>query len=162
MSFFTGYMKIPEIDGESQRVEHEEWIDIGQLVWKVDQPSNAQVGSGRTQARAIVSGIKVTKIYDASSPYIALSAMQGKSFDEVICQVRRDSGETHLDYLTITMTNCVISGYEILGATEEKSHEIYETVEFSFENINIKYIVQDDAHNAGDEHEVEFDVAAGV
>lgn len=160
--YLTGYLKVPDIDGESQRVEHEDEIDIRNVRWKVGQPGTAQVGSGRTQARAEISSFEFDKIYDASSPYIALATMQGKSLKECVFMARRDSGEAHLDYLTITMTNCVFTKYEMLGAIDEQGHELAESIGIICENLKIKYIVQDEEHNAGDEHEIEYDIAAGV
>lgn len=160
----TAYMKIPDIAGESQRVDHEEEIDVHDIEWVIEQASVAQVGRGRSQSRAQVDALKFRKYYDASSPYLALACMQAKSFDEIILMVRKDSGEAHLDYLTITMTNCIISQYHVLGqgSAEGTNQMIEEQAALAFEQVNIKYIVQADDHSAGDEHEVEFDIAAGV
>ncbi|MDO6584916.1 type VI secretion system tube protein Hcp [Salipiger sp. 1_MG-2023] len=167
---FTGYLKIPDIDGESQRAEHEDEIDITDIMWSIEQAATAQTGRGRARARADVSSLTCRKVYDASSPYIALAAMQAKSFKDVIVTVRRDSGEAHLDYLTITMTNTIISHYEIDGVgritdserVEREGQELQERIGFAFENIKVKYVVQEEDHSAGDEHEIEFDIAAGV
>lgn len=98
--------------------------------------------------------------------------MQGKSFDEVVVMVRKDSGDAHLDYLQITMTNAIISRYEMVNGDlpggvkyseeeEEPLQMIQEKVGFDFEKITIKYIVQAEDHSAGDEHEVEYDIVAG-
>lgn len=167
---FTGYLKIPDIDGESQRADHEDEIDITDIMWSIEQAATAQTGRGRARARADVSSLVCRKIYDASSPYLALAAMQAKSFGDVIVTVRRDSGDAYLDYLTITMTNTIISQYEIDGVgrmtdserVEREGQELQERIGFAFENIKIKYVVQEEDHSAGDEHEIEFDIAAGV
>ncbi|MCA0963395.1 Hcp family type VI secretion system effector [Salipiger bermudensis] len=167
---FTGYLKIPDIDGESQRADHEDEIDITDIMWSVEQAATAQTGRGRARSRAEVSSLYCKKVYDASSPYIALAAMQAKSFKDVIVTVRRDSGDAHLDYLTITMTNTIISRYEIDGVgritdsegIEREGQELQEKIGFAFENIKIKYVVQEEDHSAGDEHEVEFDIAMGA
>ena len=159
----TAYMKIPDIAGESQRADHEEEIDIHDIQWVIEQASVAQVGRGRSQSRARVDALKWRKYFDASSPYLALACMQAKSFDEIVIMVRKDSGEAHLDYLTITMSNVIISSYHVLGAGSEATHQmIEEEGGFAFEQVNIKYVVQADDHSAGDEHEVEFDIARGA
>jgi type VI secretion system secreted protein Hcp len=156
----TAYMKMPDIDGESKSAEHEDEIDLYDIEWLMEQASHAQVGSGRTRGRATINPIYVFKWYDASSPYIALACMQGKSFDEIVIMVRKDSGDAHLDYLQITLTNTAISHYEILGEYEN-TKAIHEKVGLASEKINIKYIVQAEDHSAGDEHEIEYDIAAG-
>jgi len=160
----TAYMKIPDIEGESQRADHEKEIDIHDIQWAVEQASIAQVGRGRSQSRAQVSALKFKKFYDASSTYLALACMQAKSFDEIVIMVRKDSGEAHLDYLTITMSNAIISSYHVLGHgdTVDTNQMIEEQGGLAFEQVNIKYVVQADDHSAGDEHEVEFDIAKGA
>ena len=161
---FTGYLKIPDIDGESKRAEHEGEIDCFGCSWGVSQASSSSVGSGRTRGRASVADFTCSKYYDAASPYLALACMQGKSFDECVFTARKDSGDVHLDYLKVTMTNCVISSYNMAtqGGEEDGSGLIGEQVSISCETINILYTVQADDHSAGDEHEIEFDIVAGA
>ena len=105
----------------------------------------------------------VHKFYDAASPYIALAAMQGKSFDEIVIHVRKDSGEAHLDYLRVTLTNCTLKAYDMFNdGQDDPLPLISERVGIKCEKINIRYIVQADDHSAGDEHEIEYDITAGV
>ena len=157
----TGYMLVPDVPGESVRADHEDEIDVHSVDWTISQGSAAQVGKGRSQARAQVGAVNVMKFYDASSPYLALACMQGKSFDEIVISVRKDSGEAHLDYLVITLTNVTISSYDMVP-TPENSLVIEERVGLTAEKVKILYTVQADDHSAGDEHEIEYDIAAGV
>lgn len=156
----TGYLKLPDIEGESRRADHEGEIDIMSIDWSMAQSANMQIGSGRTSSRASVQPIGITKIYDASSPYLALACMQGKAFDEVVISFRQDSGEAHLDYLVITLANVVISSYGLNGSA--MGEEISDSFSLSFEKVKVLYTVQADDHSSGDEHEIEYDVAAGA
>jgi type VI secretion system secreted protein Hcp len=155
----TGYMKMPDIAGESRRADHEEEIDILSIDWSMSQAANMQIGSGRTSSRATVNPIGITKIYDASSPYLALACMQGKAFDEVVISFRQDSGDVHLDYLKITLTNVVISSYNMNGSA--MGEDITDALSLSFEEVKVLYTMQADDHSSGDEHEIEYDVASG-
>lgn len=157
----TGFLKIPDIPGESQRADHEDEIDIHGFHWEVLRPASALEGSGRTTSRAEFKAISFSKYYDASSPYLFLACANGKNFDEIVFTVRKDSGDAHLDYLTITMTNCVVTSYRAV-ADGETTTVPREQVSLNFERIRVKYIVQEDDHSAGDEHEVEYDIAAGA
>ncbi|UWR28229.1 type VI secretion system tube protein Hcp (plasmid) [Sulfitobacter sp. S223] len=159
----TAYLKIGDIAGESQRVDHEEEIDIHDIMWNIEQGSAAQVGKGRARARAQVSALNLKKFVDAASVYLALACMQGKSFPDMVLSVRKDSGEAHLDYLIITMENVTISKYEMVGVGDEEDGQmIEEELGLVFENVTYKYTVQEDDHSAGGEHEVTYDIAAGV
>jgi len=126
----------------------------------MSQGESASVGSGRPRQRAVVNPLVVRKMYDASSPYIALATMQGRSFDQAVITVRKDSGDAHLDYLEIVLENVLIAAYEMNDVADGEGIE--EAVSLSFEKVNIKYTVQADDHSAGDEHEIEFDIAAGA
>jgi type VI secretion system secreted protein Hcp len=77
--------------------------------------------------------------------------------------VRKDSGEAHLDYLIVTLSNVIISSYTMEGSGPKESDDdmIVETVALSCEKIGVKYTVQADDHSAGDEHEIEYDLIAG-
>ncbi|MEM9371625.1 MAG: type VI secretion system tube protein Hcp [Pseudomonadota bacterium] len=154
----TGYLKMPDIDGESRRADHEGEIDIVDIQWGMAQASSMQIGSGRTSSRASVEPFAMSKVYDASSPYLALACMQGKAFDEVEISFRKDSGDAHLDYLKITLTNVVISSYNMSSGGEE----IMDNFSLSFEKVAVLYTVQADDHSSGDEHEIEYDVSAGA
>ena len=161
---FSGYIKIPDIDGESKQAEHEGEIDCWGVSWGAAQSSSAAVGSGRTRGRSVVQDFNFSKWYDAASPYLALACMQGKSFDEIIFMVRKDSGDAHLDYLQVTLTNCVVTSYQMSGSGPNVGDNdmIAENVTISAEKIKVLYVVQADDHSAGDEHEIEYDVVSGA
>lgn len=158
----SGYIKIEDIKGESKRADHEDEIDVHSIGWQVQQQSSANVGSGRSRGRAQISDIRVRKFTDAASPYLALAVMQAKSIPEIVIMARKDSGDAHLDYLKITLSNAAVSGFRMLE-TEAADPEqmVEEEVSFTAEKINIVYTVQADDHSAGDEHEVEYDIVAG-
>ena len=159
----SGYLKIDDIEGESQRAEHEDEIDVHGVHWKIGRASSSSRGSGRSRSRARVESLTCYKQTDASSPYLALACLQGKSIQDVVLTLRKDSGEGHLDYLVITMENVVVSGFEMMNDGSNADDEVLtEQVALSFQKVTYKYTVQADDHSAGDEHEVEFDIVAGV
>jgi type VI secretion system secreted protein Hcp len=159
---FTGYLKIEGIDGESKRADHEGEIDCFGVEFDAKQMSSSSVGSGRTRGRATLSDFTFHKWMDAASPYLALACAKGKSFAEIVFTVRKDSGDAHLDYLIITLENCIISSYKMAqNAPEAASSElISEEIGVSYEKLKIKYVVQADDHSKGDEHEIEYDLVA--
>lgn len=159
----TGYLLIDDIPGESKRVDHEDEIDVRGVHWAIAQSSSSARGSGRTQSRAQVESLTCIKETDASSVYLALACMQGKSLPKATLALRKDSGDAHLDYLVITMENVVVSGFEMMNDGESEDNQVVsERLSLSFEKVHMKYTIQADDHSAGDEHETEFDIVAGV
>lgn len=152
----TGYLHIDDIPGESQRVDHEDEIDIHDIVWRIESTSDTT----RTRRRSVVKPLIVSKKVDKSSPYLALASLQGRNLGRVVLTVRKDSGEAHLDYLVITMENVLVTSYEVNSENSEENPD--EKVGLTFDKITYKYTQQADDHSAGDEHEIEYDIAAGV
>lgn len=151
----TGFLKIDDIPGESRRVDHEDEIDVFGVSWEIEQATATR--SGRVRARADMGPLVVHKYYDASSPYLARATEQGRAFPEMVLSLRKDSGEAHLDYLVITMENCLVASYRF--ANDDPSHPdglIVERVEIDFETVKLIYTVQADDHSAGDVHEVDL------
>ncbi|WP_375229019.1 Hcp family type VI secretion system effector [Roseobacter sp. S98] len=151
----TGYLKIEEIPGESQRAEHEDEIDVWGIQFDVRQMAASPVGRGRARARADIDPLVVHKAVDAASPYLAEAVWKGKRFAEMTLAVRKDSGEAHLDYLVITMENVVITacgfGNEQAEGTDST---LYERIELEFEKVKIQYSKLNDTGDGTEEHEV--------
>ncbi|MCG6898358.1 MAG: type VI secretion system tube protein Hcp [Thiocapsa sp.] len=156
----SAYMKVTDINGESKAAGHEDEIDLYDIQWLLEQEPRAMIGSGRTRGRAQINPVYVYKWYDAASPYLAQACMKGKSIEEIVILVRKDSGDAHLDFLQITLTNSLISHYEVLGEYEG-TKAIHEKVGIAAQKLKVKYIIEAEDHSAGDEHEIEYDVAAG-
>jgi type VI secretion system secreted protein Hcp len=161
---FTGYLKIEDIKGESKRAEHEDEIDCFGVEFNASQSSSSAVGSGRTRGRATLSDFTFHKWMDASSPYLMFACAKGKSFKEMVFAVRKDSGDVHLDYLVITLTNCIISGYKMSQSAAEAANEelISEEIKVSYEEIKFKYVLQADDHSKGNDHEVGYNLVAAT
>ncbi len=159
---FKGNLGIPDIQGESRDPDHRGEISVNGIQWGTRTKKSAQVKRGRSRSRPKVDNLTVFKSVDAATPYLALAAMQGKSFDEIVLMVRKDSGEAHLDYLVITMTNCVLTSFDIETDPTGNDDVISEAVSIGFESVKITYTVQAEDHSAGDEHEITYDVVAGV
>ena len=151
----TGYLKIEDIPGESQRAEHEDEIDVRGIQFDVRQMAASPVGRGRARSRADIDPLVVHKAVDAASPYLAEAVWQGKRFAEMTLAVRKDSGEAHLDYLVITMENVVITacgfGNEQAEGTDST---LYERIELEFEKVKIHYSKLNDNGDGTEEHEV--------
>lgn len=73
------FMEIADMVGESEDALHPGWIDVLSLQWSLD----AAATSDKRGVSGEISDIEITTAADAASPYLALAAMQGKSFDTI-------------------------------------------------------------------------------
>ena len=138
------YMKIPDIPGESKNADHEGEIDVYGISWSMSQ-------SGRLSC---LEDMEVNKLVDLSTPYLFLAQSTGRAFDEVVIMARKDSGDAHLDYLTITLSNVMISSLSTGG--DRGDNPLTEKVTLGFDKMTIKYVVQNEDGSGGDEHITEI------
>lgn len=158
----SGYMKIEEIPGESGRKDHEDEIIISSLQWGAVRPVTNTPGVGRSTGMPTISSLVITKLYDKSSPYLAQAVLLATALPEIIVTLRKDSGETHLDYLTITLSDCMIESYQFSGHGGGDDSPPMESVGIVFNKLKVLYIEQASDHSAGGEHEFEYDIVAGA
>lgn len=159
----SGILDMDEIQGESKKDGVEDMIDVFGVHWRVKQKDFAREGKGLTQGRGEVSSFTCHKYCDAASAYLAKAAMQGKTFPKITFTARKDSGDEYIDYLIVTMENCVIADYEMENDGSDPSNSlIKEKVAIACDKISLKYTVQEEDGSKGDEHEVEQDIKAGV
>ena len=134
----TAYLKIGDIKGESQRVDHEDEIDIISWSW----------GAESNRKGSCIEDIKLVKYVDRSSPLLLLGQANQARYPTAVLSVRKDSGEAHLDYLVITMTNVQISRFDTSGAASDGIPT--ETVSLTFDNLEYQYTRQAEDHSAGE------------
>jgi type VI secretion system secreted protein Hcp len=154
---FSGYLKIDDIEGESKRADHEGEIIISSFSWGATRSAFRNSGGQRESGLPEVQSIAITKDYDASSPYLALACIKAKNLGDVILTLRKDQGDEHSDYLSITMTNTLVESYQTGGGGGGNP---VDSLTLSFDSIKVKYIQDADDLTAGGEHEIEYDVLA--
>lgn len=155
------YVKIPDIDGESERAGYEGWIEVTGLQQHIYRDTTGRTGRARTRAVATVEPFDIIKELDKSSPYLTLAVLQGKVFSEVEIHFTSDIGREQgsAAFLKYTLSNVAVVAYEFSADEEARPRESFS---LNFEKIKIVYIEQADDGSAGDEHEITYDIAAGV
>lgn len=162
----TGYAKIPDIEGESVRAEHEGEIEFNGLHLSVERAVESSSGRARGGSRAHISHLTMLKEVDKASPYLMLASFENRAFEDIEITARRDSGSGHIDYLVFKLKDCFISGVELenSGDSDEKpsSQIVREKVSIGFRQIDMIYTEQEDDLSAGAEHEISWDVATSA
>lgn len=168
----AGYLEIPDIAGETKSSQHRDQIEIHGIAWMVERSTSG--GSTHHSAAADVGPIVLDKFYDASSPHLALAAMNGRAFAEMRLHVET-AASAHHDYLRITLRDCVVSGIELLapvpgdeapGLSARKRRmaagPIRERVTIRFVIVGIVYTAAGAGGSAGAGHEIEWDISANA
>jgi len=128
------WLQLDGIEGESQDSQHENWIDLGGYSFGVTDSETTKAGS---KGKVSFKNLSVTKVVDKASPKLFLNCCNGKHIKTGTMSLRKANAKS--DYLTITLTDVVISGYR-QGAADTDEPE--ESVSFEYGALKIKYTVQ--------------------
>ena len=111
------FLKIDGIDGESTDDKHKGEIEIESFSWgATNNASAAHGGSGGGAGKVSVQDFHFVMHFNKASPKLFLGAASGKHFQKAILTVRK-AGERPLDFLTWTLSDCLVSSYQTGGTS---------------------------------------------
>lgn len=129
-----GFLTIDGIKGESTDKSHKDAIDILSFSFGVTNSGTFSGGGGGT-GKASFSSFKFNKLYDSSSPPLFEGVATGEHFKTATFAFRRN-GENQAEFLTVKLSDVLISGYQ-QGGTKEPP--LLEGVELDASKISIEY-----------------------
>lgn len=147
------------IKGESQQAGHEDEVVVTSTSFGVSRPA-ALTGNSRATGVAAFTDFIITKETDSASNDLFLACTKATPLDEIVITFVKDAGDDQLDYLTYTLSNCLISGYMLSGTTGGDTP--IENVSISFTKIKSVYKKQENDHSGSSDHEMEYDLMARV
>jgi type VI secretion system secreted protein Hcp len=130
------FLKIPGCEGEATDDGHQKEIDVIDYRLAMKHPVNFR-GTGMSGGEATVDDVIVTKAVDKASPNLMKFCLTGKHLDEVVLTARK-RGENPIDYIKITLKNCMISSVD----HSHQGDDHREIVTLAFESIKKEYTPQ--------------------
>ena len=127
------FMKITDVKGESRDRVHADEIDVLAWSWGLAQPGSTGTGS---IGRVSVQDLSFTKFIDRSSMPLIAACFNNKRYNEAKLTVR-SPGERPLEYLTITLKDCVITAVSTGGGNGEE--RLTESVTIHFASVTAEY-----------------------
>ncbi len=106
-------LELDGIKGESNDAKHKETIEILSFSWGLSQ--TALRGGGGGAGKASFSDLSFTKQLDKSSPVLFEKCCTGQHIKKATLFVRKAGGEQE-EYLKLTMSECLVSSYQIGGS----------------------------------------------
>ena len=150
------FIKIGDLKGESVDKKHAGEIDVLAWSWGVSNSGSAHVGGGAGAGKANVQDLSFTKYIDKSTPDLMLAACNGKHYPTATLIVRK-AGETPLEYLTITLTELIVTSVSTGGSGGED--RLTENVTLNFAAVKLDYIEQKKDGSAGDKPSMNWNIA---
>lgn len=151
------FLKIDGIKGESKDDKHKDEIDILSWSFGVSQAGSFGTGGGGGVARANVQDLNLTKYLDKSSPDLYLSCLTGKHIKEATLVCRKAGGDNPLEYLTIKLSDVLVSSVQTGGAGGEL---LQESLSLNFAKINMDYKEQTATGGVGATPKMGYDIKA--
>jgi type VI secretion system secreted protein Hcp len=130
------FIKIGDIEGESVDSKHKGEIDVLAWSWGMSNSGTFHQGGGGGAGKANVQDLSFTKYIDKSSPDLMLATCNGKHLADATLVVRK-AGEKPLEYLTITLTDVLITSLSTGGSGGED--RLTENVTLNFAHVKVDY-----------------------
>lgn len=111
------FLKIAEIKGDARPKNHDGEIEIVSWSWGETQsvfPSDTRKSGGSVSMR----DFELRMVTGAASAQFLLHCASAKRFKSAILTCEQDQSNARHKYLTITLSNVVISSFEIEGTNE--------------------------------------------
>jgi type VI secretion system secreted protein Hcp len=140
------FLKIDGIKGEAQDDKHKDEIDVLAWSWGISQSGTSHMGGGGGAGKVSVQDLSVTKFMDKATPNLMMYCCNGKHIPKVMLTVRK-AGEKPLEYMKITMEDCLISNVNTGGSGGED--RLTENLALNFAKFKVEYTPQK-ADGSGD------------
>ncbi len=153
------FLKIDGIKGECVLEKYKDQIEIYSFSTGFSQPTSALRSSegGGTTSRPHCSELSFSKRYDIASPPICQALWEGKTIKDAVLTLCRSDGKDMLAYLTITLSNVVISNYNVSGGGDLPG----ETFSMNYSKIEVSYKKQKVEGGDAGTAAASYDLAAG-
>jgi type VI secretion system secreted protein Hcp len=106
------FLKLGTLKGESVVKGFEDQIQLLSWGWGMTQSGTTHTASGGGAGKVDVSDLQISKHVDAASPMLALACCKGTHYDTATLTMRK-AGGTALEYVTITLTNLIVTSYSV-------------------------------------------------
>ena len=133
------FLKIEGIKGESADDKHKDEIDVLSWSWGASQSGTMHTGGGGGAGKANFQDVSVTKWVDKSSHALLKAVSVGQHVKSALLTVRK-AGENPLEYIKLTMKDCLISSISTGGSGGED--RLTENLTINFGNFAYEYTPQ--------------------
>lgn len=133
------FLKCGDYKGGSIDHAHEGEIDILDWNWGMEQSGTTHMGPGAGAGKVNVKDMRFTKYVDKASPNLMVACCKGTHIPECVLTIRK-AGDKPLEYLIITMTDCLIASVSSAGTVRED--RLKERLALNFAKVKVTYTPQ--------------------
>jgi len=149
------FLRVDGIPGESNDAKHKGEIEVLSWSWgEVNEAPPRGPGGGAGAGKVDMSDLTVTAQFSKASPQLLLACASGKHFKTAVLTARK-AGKAQADYLTFSLTDVLVSSYQVAGSAD--TNVPTDSVGLSFGKIQVEYKEQKADGSLGDAVKVGWD-----
>jgi type VI secretion system secreted protein Hcp len=130
----------PKLEGESLDSQFKNCIQIDSWSWTGTNASTHYVGQGGGAGKVMHGDLQCQKWLDKASIVLFDKLNKGQHFGQAILHCRKKSGDTALEFLTITMTHVTVSNVSLGGHSNATG--VSESISLAYEEVKFEYKMQ--------------------
>lgn len=154
------FIKIGDIDGESQDDKHKGEIDVLAWSWGMAQSGTYHTGGGGGAGKVNAQDLSLTKYLDKSSPKLMQRVCDGGHIKNAVLVVRKAGGDEPLEYLKIEMNKVMVTSVSTGGSGGED--RLTENITLNFAEVKVTYLEQDEKGKEKGQAPFGWDLAKNV
>ena len=132
------FLKIDGIPGESLDSKHKDEIEVVAWSWGEANPTAPGApGTGGGAGKVQMQDFTFTASTSKASPNLMLACASGKHFKHAVLTARRAGGKAQVEFLAFSLSDILVSAYQIGGAEGEVVP--MDNVSLSFSKIQVEY-----------------------
>jgi type VI secretion system secreted protein Hcp len=136
MAAFDYFLKIDGIQGESTDAKHKDEIEVLSWSWgETQETAPGPGGGGGGTGKVAMTDLHVSANLSKASPQLLLACASGKHIKGAVLAGRR-GGKAAAEFLTFSLTDVLVSGYQTGGATAEAP---LDSISLNFSKIEVTY-----------------------
>jgi type VI secretion system secreted protein Hcp len=176
------FLKIDGVEGESQDARHKNEIDIESFRCGETNASTAHSGGGGGVGKVSMQDFHFVMAFNKASPKLFLACASGEHLKQAVLTARK-GGKEQQDFLTWTLSDCLVSSYqtgantvavtrddsstddpspEVTAARNERSGAPADEFSLAFARIEVSYRTQGADGGAGTEVRAGWDLKANA
>jgi type VI secretion system secreted protein Hcp len=133
-------VQVPNVAGDVILAGYKNWISVDSFSAGFSNP-DVPNGTGASVGKGICQPIQIQKPLDRTSPLLSAAAFQGNAFPTVTLTALAPLGSSYYAFLTLTLSDAVISSLTMAGngaasAQEESLTLVYGKLTVSYSALN--------------------------
>ncbi len=152
------FLKLTDIEGESQDSKHTNEIDIDQFFWGATQPGSSSTGGGSGGGKVQIHDFLFVAKHSQASPKLMLACADGAHVGTATFTIRK-AGTDQQEYSIYTLSNAIVSDYHVESPKDGSSIPV-DRFKLNFSKIEHQYKVQKSDGTLGGSVKTGWDVKA--